>query len=102
MSSVGGARLGQNSLVRVPATTLSALLAKHHVTRVDFLSLDVEGYELEVLKGLNFTRWQPSFMCIEIYKQDLAAIKAYLHKRGYRLVVNLVVGPSKNKRDFVD
>lgn len=34
--------------------TLSKILDKHNISEVDFFSLDVEGYEIEVLKGINF------------------------------------------------
>jgi FkbM family methyltransferase len=37
-----------------PCTQLSKLLKKHTISEVHFLSLDVEGYEKEVLKGVNF------------------------------------------------
>lgn len=49
----------------VPARTLSGVLDQHGVLRVDFLSLDVEGCELDALKGLDFTRHAPRFMLIE-------------------------------------
>jgi FkbM family methyltransferase len=37
-----------------PCTTLDFLLKKHNVKEVEFFSLDVEGYEIEVLNGINF------------------------------------------------
>jgi hypothetical protein len=36
------------------AIQLSKLLKKHNLTEVHFMSLDVEGYEEQVLKGVNF------------------------------------------------
>jgi len=38
-----------------PATTLDRLLKKHNITEVHFFSLDVEGYETQVLNGINFS-----------------------------------------------
>lgn len=35
-------------------TTLDFLLKKNKITEVTFFSLDVEGYEIEVLKGIDF------------------------------------------------
>jgi hypothetical protein len=37
-----------------PAIQLSKLLNKHNITEVHFMCLDVEGYENQVLKGINF------------------------------------------------
>lgn len=37
-----------------PCIQLHKLLKKHNLTEVHFLSLDVEGYEKEVLDGINF------------------------------------------------
>jgi hypothetical protein len=56
----------------VPARTLTAVLDSHGIRRVDFLSLDVEGYELEVLKGLDFDRFRPTLMLIEArYREEI-------------------------------
>ncbi len=58
--------------VDVPSSTLSNLLSKNSINKVDFISLDVEGYELEVLKGLDFKKYKPSFILIEArYKEDI-------------------------------
>ena len=32
---------------------------------IDFISLDVEGYEISVLNGLDFKKFTPSFIMIE-------------------------------------
>lgn len=37
-----------------PCTTLNKILKKHNITEVTFFSLDVEGYEKEVLNGIDF------------------------------------------------
>ncbi|BAN36208.1 hypothetical protein SCD_n02400 [Sulfuricella denitrificans skB26] len=44
---------------------LSTLLDAHQITKVDILSLDVEGYEIEAIKGLNLSRHRPRVMVIE-------------------------------------
>ncbi|MGE3316128.1 MAG: FkbM family methyltransferase [Planctomycetaceae bacterium] len=54
----------------VPARTLTSILESHGILHVDFLSLDVEGYELEALRGLDFDRYHPSFMLIEAHSRD--------------------------------
>ena len=51
--------------VEVPARTLTSILKEHNVNKIDFLSLDVEGYEANVLRGLDFEIFQPKFICVE-------------------------------------
>jgi FkbM family methyltransferase len=52
--------------VRVPARTLDDLIVEVGDPEVDLLSLDVEGYEPEVLRGLDLARRGPRHMLIEI------------------------------------
>lgn len=49
----------------VPVTTLAALCAKHAPSVIDFVSIDVEGHEREVLEGMDFTRFRPTVMLVE-------------------------------------
>jgi FkbM family methyltransferase len=58
-----------------PAKTLTAVLDQHRVQGIDFFSLDVEGYEIEVLKGLDFDRYRPKFLLIEArFRQEIDAL----------------------------
>lgn len=52
-------------LCRVPARTLTSILDEYKTTRIDLLSLDTEGYELNALKGLDLDRYHPKFILIE-------------------------------------
>lgn len=52
--------------VRVPAQTLSAVIDQVGMCGpIDLLSLDVEGGEPEALRGLDFSRHAPRFICVE-------------------------------------
>jgi FkbM family methyltransferase len=70
--------------LRVPARSLSAILDELGMSRpIDLLSLDVEGAEAAALRGLDFARHAPRFICVEA--RDRPAIEALLGSR-YRLV----------------
>jgi FkbM family methyltransferase len=49
----------------VEVTPLSNLLARHQVAEVHLLHVDVEGFDLEVLKTLDFTLHAPAIVYIE-------------------------------------
>lgn len=60
--------------VRVTAITLSRLLDELCITQhIDFFSLDVEGFEVDVLRGLDLERHRPTFILIETKDPDRVA-----------------------------
>lgn len=68
----------------VPALTLTtALNIAKAPTRMGLLSLDVEGAELEVLKGLNLRQY--SFDWILVESRSVAKISDHLARFGYQL-----------------
>ncbi|MBD2181535.1 FkbM family methyltransferase [Planktothrix sp. FACHB-1355] len=68
-------------VIEVPARTLTSILDELKVTEINFFSLDVEGFELNVLQGLEFSKYQPKYMLIEFLNvQSREAIEAYISK----------------------
>ena len=68
----------------ITAKTLNQILFEAGApSRIDLLSLDVEGSELEVLKGVNFDTYVFSVICIE--SRDLDRIRAFLEDKNYKL-----------------
>jgi FkbM family methyltransferase len=70
---------------RVEVTTLDALLAQAGNPKVDFISLDTEGTELDVLRGFELRRHRPALILIEDKLQSLAKHR-FLGSQGYKLV----------------
>ena len=70
----------------VPARTLSALLSEMGDPKIDLLSLDAEGYEPQILAGLDLGRHRPALVLVEVQDMDagLAAITDELP--GYEVV----------------
>jgi FkbM family methyltransferase len=68
-------------VVGVPAKTLSEVLNEHRVVHVDLLCLDVEGYEAQVLKGIQFDSHRIELMLVEVrYREDVEAAIGNLYK----------------------
>jgi FkbM family methyltransferase len=51
--------------LRLPVTTLAAICEAHRPERIDFLKVDVEGAEADVLAGADWTRWRPRVIVVE-------------------------------------
>jgi len=72
--------------IKVKLRRLDTILAEHapEVERIDILSADVEGWELEVINGLDVDRYKPRVMVIENLFDEK---KYYEHmdKLGYDL-----------------
>ena len=98
MSSINGKRRNNtNNLVTIKTRTLTSILKEHNIKNVDFISLDVEGFEFDVLSGFDFNIWQPSYILIEINGDDKTIIDPYLEQFGYKDIRNLSdFGPHNN------
>jgi FkbM family methyltransferase len=70
------------------AKPLSALLDLADApSEIDLLSLDVEGAELEVLKGIDFGKYKFKYMLIEC--RDLDRLSEFLDQFGYKIEAQL-------------
>jgi len=49
----------------VPVTTLNNLLGKISVREITFSTIDVEGFEKQVLESIDLARYKPVVLCIE-------------------------------------
>jgi FkbM family methyltransferase len=52
---------------------------------IDFVSIDVEGHEIEVLEGFTLDRWRPRLLLVEDHVLDLN-LHRFLQARGYKWV----------------
>lgn len=51
--------------ITVPVRTLASVCEEHVRGEIHFLKVDVEGFEGEVLRGMDFARWRPWVLVIE-------------------------------------
>ena len=85
MSHVGH-DAGARSQVQVPARTLTSVLDEAGVDHVDLLSLDVEGFEIQVLNGLDFLRHTPRYILVECLDAERKAEMDRFLTGRYRFV----------------
>jgi FkbM family methyltransferase len=72
----------------VRCLTLPALLAKHRVERIDVLQIDTEGADFAVLMQLDWRRFRPAIIQLEICNlaaDEKTRCRALLTGHGYRI-----------------
>src|SRR5262245_37512953 len=64
--AAGASQFGaEYTTVTKPIRTLAKLCAEAGLTRIDFLKIDVEGAEADVIAGMDLKRWRPRVVLIE-------------------------------------
>lgn len=61
---------------------LDTLLAEANIDHVDYLSVDVEGGEMEVMRGFDLARYAPKVVVIEMWEDDGESSR-YMEPFGY-------------------
>lgn len=71
--------------VKVQTKPLDEILSDLKLDReIDFISVDVEGHELEVLRGFSIERWKPTIILVEDNSNyENAVVSDYLSGLGY-------------------
>ncbi len=70
--------------VSVPARTLDDILTDSLIPTLDFITIDVEGHELQVLRGFNIEKWRPRILIIEDLTEGFdTLVPKYLALRSY-------------------
>lgn len=80
--------------VAVPSKSLAAILDESQVGGVDFLNIDCEGSDLQILESNDWSRWSPEVICVEEHGKNWlqSDLSRFLAGKGYHLQHRL--GPS--------
>jgi FkbM family methyltransferase len=94
--------------VQIPVITLNELLTEYAGGSFpDFLSLDAEGQDLEILEMIEYGKTEPKVICVEtiefqthgISKKDEGII-TFLQKKGYLLFADTYINTIFVRRDL--
>ena len=73
--------------IDVPCLTFQQLVDRHEIERIDYLNIDVEGDDLEVLEQVDLDRFRNRLLCIEMDPERdsrAAEVEQRLQRLGYR------------------
>ena len=93
-----------NEILEVETKTLNSILEENDVGRYfELLSIDVEGHEMELFKGLSLDKWKPQLILLEDHVTDHKKHN-YMRKNGYQLLLRTGLNswyvPKKNHFKF--
>ena len=86
-----------NRFREIESDTLTSIIdkTKYFNKKIDFLSIDAEGKDFEVLRSLNFKKYDPKYICIEIYSDKIVSfdikkneVYKFLIKKNYIMLFN--------------
>ncbi len=86
-------------LIQVSTIPLSALLEKHGIFHVDFCTIDTEGSELQVLKSIDFDRFQFDVILVENNYDD-ESVQNFLTGVGFAFEVKVGIDDVLINREF--
>ena len=94
---------GSFSTIPVQCYTFNDLMKNHEIYRVNFLSIDTEGGEYEILSAIDFSRYKIDVITVEDNYGD-SRIAKLLESRGFlldkKLEIDLVFVHKQFKKTF--
>lgn len=76
------------TVIQVKTFLLNELLEKYNLYHVDLLSIDTEGGELDILKSIDFERFDIDVITVENNYEALD-FREFMESKGYQFVVRL-------------
>lgn len=79
---------GSKQIIKVPAKTLTDICLQQGLTHVNYLSLDVEGSEWDIIQSIDFDQINIDVISFEVNYRDESAHNSYLHllSKGYQYI----------------
>jgi FkbM family methyltransferase len=90
MEGIG--KIHYEKIIRMPLQTINTIIRDYFDRCPDFISIDVEGLDLQILKTLDFHTFQPRVLCVEtlLYDENKKEFKntdtiEFLESKGYEV-----------------
>ncbi len=75
----------------VPLKSINTIMDEYFKPHPNFISIDVEGLDLEILQSLDFDKYKPEVICVETItfgyldntEEKITGISEFMHTKGY-------------------
>ena len=104
MSGVVGYAEDEGKIINVSQIAMKNWLKANNITYVDFVSIDVEGYEMNVLKGIDFNQVDIKCILLENNKKGGKPdrkIRKFIEDQGYVLIARLSIDDVFYKKEYI-
>ena len=81
------AKLGNFKAYECKIEILENIFKRHDIKAIDLAIIDVEGSEIELLKGINFKEININYFCIESY--NIEKSKQFMNEKNYKFITKL-------------
>ncbi len=77
--------------MQVPLVPINNIISEYFKPHPNFISIDVEGLDLEILQSLDFEKYKPEVICVETItfgylnntEEKISGISEFMHSKGY-------------------
>ena len=81
---------------KVKQVNLMQEMKRNNINKIDFINIDAEGAEIEILKKFDFLTYKPLVVAVEIHGNNILSainseIAKILFKNNYRMVASTVI-----------
>ena len=79
---------GTQQIIKVKAYTLNDILDQNGITHIDYLSIDTEGNEMDIIKSINYEKFDIDIIDVE-NNFDTTVFRDFLITKGFFLIAKL-------------
>jgi len=80
---------GSKREVMLDCLMLKTVFAKHKIEKIDYLSIDTEGHEIQVLNGIDFTKTSIELIGLELDFSREKVVENVLKAKGYERIFRI-------------
>lgn len=71
--------------MQIPTKNINSIISENFITCPNLISIDTEGMDYKIVKMIDFSKYAPLVICIEI-NEDCSEVKSFLQTKGYGAV----------------
>lgn len=81
----------------VPCLTINQLIAKYHLSKIDILYIDTEGFDDQIIYSINFHNISINTIYYENLHIDKNTLQKFLKEKNYEITEQIEIDPYSDK-----